>query len=73
MGTYAMVFLLGSKVNVLTNIYIMLAVIFVCQWHFILNVVTEMANAFEIPILKVKDTLKYQEFADDEDKEKNDN
>lgn len=53
-GLYMAVFFLGSKVDVLSNIYIMLAATVLCQWHFILNVVSEMAQALGIPVLRIK-------------------
>ena len=39
------------------TVYLMLGITIVAEWHYILNVVPEMANALEIRILCVKDKI----------------
>jgi hypothetical protein len=45
----------AEKINVATCIYLLLTVSVVCQLHFILNVVREVADALGIRIFRVKD------------------
>ena len=44
-----------------TLVPIMLVVTVVCQWHFLLNTVSELANALNIQVFKVKKQTKLKE------------
>lgn len=43
-----------EKVNLQTLLAIMMVVTVLCQWHFLLNTVSELANALNISVFRVK-------------------
>lgn len=44
-----------ENIRIQTVLPLMLGLTFVCQWHFLLNTVSELASALQISVFKVKD------------------
>ena len=60
-GTIVSIVLASSSKGPVVNncIFLMLVITVISQWHFILNVINEMATALGIRILKVKDNVSF--------------
>lgn len=50
-----------ANVDLMTLLCIMLVVTVLCQWHFLLNTVSELANALNIQVFRVKKQTKLKE------------
>lgn len=44
-----------QNIRIQTVLALMLGLTFLCQWHFLLNTVSELALALQISVFKVKD------------------
>ena len=53
-GIFCLDQLMSGKVNMLKFIQLLFAVVVLCQWHYIINLVFELANALNIRIFFVK-------------------